>query len=357
MNIGIIGLPQTGKKTLFELLVGAGSAAHHAEPKKTLRGVADVQDPRFGRFVDLYGPKKQTRARIDVLLPPRIEEKAISEGDIFRDLSEVEAFCHVVRLFENDAVYHSSGSIDPKRDIDFVNAEFILHDLLFIEKRLERLEKDLGKMKDERLAREREVLLQLKGPLESEKPLRTIDIPHEDEKVIRGYPLLSLRAMVIVLNIGEGDVADTTLLDELKSHYEGDGVRCLQIAAQMESEIDALETEEERAEFMEAIGIKDTALHALTEACIDALGLLSFFTVGPNEVRQWFVRRNAHAVEAAGKIHSDLARGFIRAEVIKSTDLFELGSEDKVKNAGKLAIKGRDYIVEDGDILFIRFSV
>lgn len=357
MNIGIIGLPQTGKRTLFELLVGPGSAEHHADAKKTLRGVAEVQDPRFDKFVAVYNPKKQTRARIEILLPQKIEERAVSEGDIFRDLSEVEAFCHVVRAFESDTVYHSKGSVDPRRDIDFVNSEFILHDLLFIEKRLERLERDLGKVKDERMQKEREILLRLKAPLEEERPLRTVDIAPEDERVLRSYPLLSRRAMVVVLNVAEGDVSDRSQLDTMVGRYETDGIRCIQIAAQMEAEIAALETEAERAEFMEATGIMDTALHALTEACVNALGLISFFTVGPNEVHQWFVRRGANAVEAAGKIHSDLARGFIRAEVIKSADLFELGSEEKVKNAGKLAVKGRDYVVEDGDILFIRFSV
>jgi len=357
MNIGIIGLPQTGKRMLFELLVGEGSAGIHADHRTMVRGVADVQDPRFDALVDLYSPKKTTRARVDVVLPLKIEERAISEADIFKNLAEVEAFCHVVRAFENDAVYHASGSIDPERDIDFVNAEFILHDLLFVEKRLDRIERDLQKVKNDRLQKEREILLKLKTPLEKEEPLRVVQIAAEDEKVIRGYPLLSRRAMIVVLNVSDDDIAQHDRISEIDKRYAHLGMKCMQIGVQIEGEISSLESDSERDEFMRELGVEDTALHALTEKCIEALGLISFFTVGPTEVHQWFVRRDASAVEAAGKIHSDLARGFIRAEVIKIPDLLEAGSEEKVKSSGKLGVRGRDHVVEDGDILFIRFNV
>ena len=354
MNIGIIGLPQAGKKTLFELLVGHGSAGTR-DGRAVMRGVAEVQDPRFEKLVRIYQPKKQSRARVNVALLPTIEERSVSEGDIFRDLAEVDAFCHVVRAFQDDAVYHMSGSIDAIRDADYVNSEFILHDLVFIEKRLERITKDIQKAKDERLVKERAVLESLKAPLENETPLRMVDIPDTDETVIRSYPLLSRRAMIIVVNVGDEDATDFT--DKVSARYEPLGIKTIRVASRIEAEIAALETEEERRDFMSELGIEDTALHALTEKCIDALGLISFFTAGPTEVHQWFVRRGASAVEAAGKIHTDLARGFIRAEVIKISDLIQLGSEDKVKSAGRLAVKGRDYIVEDGDILFVRFSV
>lgn len=357
MNIGIIGLPQTGRKTLFELLAGGSGLEHAQDTQKLVRGVADIQDPRFDRLVDLYAPKKQARARIDILLPPRIEERAVSEGDIFRDLAEVEVFCHVVRAFENESVYHISGSIDPVRDIEYVNTEFILHDLLFIEKRLERIDKALGKAKDEKASREREVLHRLKEPLEDEKPLRTVPMASEDEKVISGYPLLSRRAMIVVLNVSDGDVGHHAMLREIRTRFETSQISCVQLALQLESEIASLETEDERVEFMKAMGVDDTALHVLTEQCIKSLGLVSFFTVARNEVHQWFVRRGACAVEAAAKVHTDIARGFIRAEVIKCHDLLTLGSEDKVKGAGKLGVKGKEYVVEDGDILFIRFNV
>ena len=355
MNIGIIGLPQTGKKKLFELLVNRDIGTH--DRGQTVRGVAEIEDRRFDKVVEVCRPRKATRARLDVLLPPRIEEGTITQGDIFRNLAEVEVFCHVVRAFENDAVYHVSGSVDPLRDIDFVNTEFILHDLVFIEKRLQRLGKDLMKRKDKAGEHEKETLLRLKAALDKETPLRILTLSDEEDKVIRNYPLLSRREMIIVLNVSESDIADTSRLVELSERYAPARIRFTQIAASTEAEVAALESRAEREEFMREIGIEDTALHILTGECIEALGLLSFFTAAPNEARHWFVRRGAAAVEAAGKIHSDLARGFIRAEVIKLNDLVEFGSEEKIRSAGKLAVKGRDYVVEDGDILFIRFNV
>ncbi|MCZ6765437.1 MAG: DUF933 domain-containing protein [bacterium] len=357
MNIGIIGLPQTGKKTLFELLVGAGSVPVQTDVRKAIRGVADVMDPRFDRLIEMYSPKKKAQARIDIVLPSKIEEGSVSEGDIFRDLADVEVFCHVVRAFEDDAVYHVSGSLDPVRDVDYVNTEFILHDLVFLEKRLERLEKDLSKVKSESGERERDFLRELKKVLDEERPLRRVDIAPKDEKIIRSYPLLSRREMIVVLNVGDEDVADTQRVTEMSQRYAPAGIRIVAVAARLESEIASLETEDEREEFMTEMGVQDTALHRLAGQCVDALGLISFFTVSSDEVRQWFVRKGANAVEAAGKIHSDLARGFIRAEVIKYEDLVEIGSEEKVKAAGKLAVKGKDYIVNDGDTLYIRFNV
>lgn len=357
MNIGIIGLPQTGKRTLFELLVGKDKADHRGDGGKTIRGVADVQDSRFDSLVEVYGPKKRTRARMEFLLPPSIEQHAISETDIFRNLAEVEVFCHVVREFENQTVYHASGSIDPVRDIDFVNAEFILHDHLFVEKRIDRLQKDLGKRKDEAGEKEKDLMLKLLGTLEEERPLRIVSLDPHEEKIIRSYPLLSKREMIVMLNVSDDKASDQDRLDSLMERYADQRVSCVQFSAKLEAEIASLESVDERAEFMEVMGVKETALHLLTRKCIDALGLISFFTVASDEVHQWFVERGSNAVQAAGKIHSDLARGFIRAEVIHFNDLIGHGGEEGVKKAGKLHVKSRDYVVEDGDILFIRFNV
>ncbi|UCG50585.1 MAG: redox-regulated ATPase YchF [Candidatus Latescibacterota bacterium] len=357
MNIGIIGLPQTGKKTLFGLLVGKAALEHRGDATKTVRGVAEIIDPRLDFLLETYNPKRYQRARLDVLLPQKIEDQSVSKGNIFRDLAEVEVFCHVVRGFKDDSVYHIRGSIDPLRDVGYVNDEFVLHDLIFIEKRLERIEKDLRKVKDEAALFEKKLLTRFKKHLDEERPLRLVEMSSDEEKLIRSYPLLSAREMLVVLNVSDSDVSSTARIDELSQRYQSSKIRCVQVAAAMEAEIAALESEEERAEFMTEMGLEATALHILTRQCIEALGLVSFFTVAGDELRQWFVRKGAAAVEAAGKIHTDMARGFIRAEVIKLSDLRELGSEEKVKSAGKLAVKGRDYIVEDGDILFIRFNV
>jgi GTP-binding protein YchF len=357
MNIGIIGLPQTGKKTLFSLLVGKGALEHRGDPTRTARGVADIVDARFDSLLRIYSPRKHHRAQVEVLLPQRIEEQSVSKTDIFHHLAEVDAFCHVVRVFENDSVYHIWGSVDPVRDIDYVNTEFVLHDLIFVEKRLERIEKDLKKAKDDHAAREREVLEKFKAHLEDERPLRTLSISPEERKAVASYPLLSAREMIVVLNVADAAESDAGKVAEIRSRYSDARIGCVRIAVETEAEIAALDSEEERKSFMTEMGLEDTALHVLTRQCIEALGLVSFFTVASDELRQWFVHRGASAVEAAGKIHTDMARGFIRAEVIRFDDLASLGSEDKVRSAGRLAVRGRDYIVEDGDILFIRFNV
>jgi GTP-binding protein YchF len=357
MNIGIIGLPQAGKKTLYGLLVGRTAMEHRGDPAKTARGVAEVKDSRLDILFDIYEPKKLQRARVDILLPRKIEEQSISKGDIFRDLAEVDVFCHVVRGFKDDSVYHMWGSVDPVRDIDYVNAEFILHDQIFVEKRIGKIEKDLRKFKNEVLLKEKDLLARLRGHLEAERPLRLVEVSPHENKILRNYPLLTAREMLVVVNVSDHEISDDTRIGELNKKYADDKIRCVQIAAEMEAEISALESEEERREFMSEMGLSATALNVLARQCIDALGLISFFTASSDELRQWLVRRGSSIVEAAGKIHSDMARGFIRAEVVTYEDLIELGSEEKVKNAGRLAVKGKDYVVGDGDILFIRFNV
>ena len=357
VNIGIIGLPQTGKKTLFKLLVGPAALRLHTDPRAVHRGVVDVQDPRFDRLVEIYTPRKQTRARLEVVLLPKIEEDAVRQGDILKDMGEVDAFCHVVRAFGDDSVYHVWGGPDPAREVEFVQSEFLLHDLLFVEKRLERLESDLKKAKDERREKERALLLRLRGHLESEKPLRQLELPREERVVIASYPFLTLGQMIVALNISEDRIGDESFLGSFRERFQGRGLSFAQIAMRTEAEIADLATEAERTEFMAAIGIEENALHLLTAKLIEAVGLMSFFTAAHNELRQWFVRRGALAPEAAGVIHTDMERGFIRAEVVNYADIIAHGSEEAVKAAGKYHVKGKDHVIEDGDILNIRFSV
>ncbi|HEX5132630.1 MAG TPA: DUF933 domain-containing protein [Candidatus Krumholzibacteria bacterium] len=357
MKIGIIGLPQTGKKTLFSLLVGPGVLAGHTDARQPARGVADVQDPRFDRLIDIYRPKKQVRARLEVVLLPAIEEQTLSQGDALKELSEIDAYCHVVRAFEDDSIYHIWGTPNPRREIEFVHNEMVLHDLVFIEKRLDRIDKNLKKGKDDRAEKEKQLLGRFRDALEKETPLRLLELSADDEAMISSYPFLTRRALIVALNVADESVGDTALRDELSAAFAGLGGSVVQIAARAEAEIAQLDNPEERASFMTDMGITDPALHMLTSLCIEALGLQSFFTVGEDEVRQWFVRRGALAPEAAGAIHSDLQRGFIRAELMKYDDLVAAGSEDKLKAAGKYYLKGKDYPVEDGDILAIRFNV
>jgi len=357
MNVGIIGLPQSGKKTLFRLLVGDDALPAHHDARALVRGVADVQDPRFDKLVEMYKPAKLTRARLDVVLLPKMEEHAVSEGGLFRDMGDIDAFCHVVRTFDDDSVYHVWGGPDPAREIEFVHAELILHDLLFVEKRIERIEKSLMKLKDERQEKERAVLLRFKDQLEHEKPLRLLDITPEEAPLIASYPLLTLRQLIVALNLGDDQIGNDGLIADLRGRFEELAVSFVQMPMLAETEIIKLETPEEREEFMRELGITDTALHMLTAQCIDALRLVSFFTIAPKEARQWFVRRDSLAPKVAGTIHSDMERGFIRAEVMKFDDLVEVGSEEALKSTGKYYVKGKDYVVVDGDILFIRFNV
>ncbi len=357
MKIGIIGLPQTGKKTLFELLTGHRISEKDLASNKPLVSLAEIKDPRFEDLVARYKPKKEVRARIDFALLPKLEKEAIAKGDIFKDIADADAVCHIVRAFRDDSVYHVEGSVDPYRDIDTVNAELVLNDLVFIEKRLERIDKSAKGSSAEAEKKEKELLLKLKEYLEKETPLRLAPLNADEKKLIVSYPFITRKAMLMVLNISEADLADSSLAGKFRERYQNLKADVMAVSAKSEREIASFESEGERREFMEALGIKEPAINRLTRLSLKALDLISFFTVGQDEVRQWTLRAGSTAPQAAGAIHSDLEKGFIRAEVIKYADLAALGSEEKVKEAGKFYLKGKDYTVEDGDILNIRFNV
>ena len=356
MKLGIIGLPQTGKKSLFELLTGNTLSAT-ADPSKTVAGTADIRDVRFTELVRMFEPKKEVPARIDLELLPRIEHNTIREGSIFRDIADMDALCHVVRVFEDDAVYHLEGSVNPGRDIDFVNSELIFHDLIFIEKRQERIEKSRKSKADKNLEIEEELLLRMKAHLEKEQPLRIFEVSPEEDRIIASYPFITRMKMLLVLNVSDDHAGDNKLLSQFETRYKPMGIDVMQVSARMEREIASLESESEKKEFMEAMGITDPALNVLSRLAMKSLGLMSFFTVGKDEVRQWLIRQGSTAPVAAGAINTDIQRGFIRAEVMKYADMLEYGSEEALKKAGKFLLMGKEYIVEDGDIVHFRFNV
>ncbi|MBI4713113.1 MAG: redox-regulated ATPase YchF [Planctomycetes bacterium] len=354
MKIGIIGLPQTGKKTLYEIVTGHPALC---SAKSGIEGVAEIADPRFDKLVALYQPTKQVRAKINIKLLPKLEPGSASEP-LFKEMSDTDVLVHIVRAFKDDSVYHIHGSIDPKRDIDEVNAELILYDLMFIEKRLERIDKEHKRSgSDEAMINDKELLLKLKAHLEKEMPLRLMELRDEEKKVILNYQLVTIKKMIVVLNVSEDDVNNTALFEKFRNEYAPQKIYLMHVSAKVEDEIAALESEKERKEFIDALGIVEPATEVFKRLCIEALNLVSFFTVRSDEVRQWLITKGATAPKAAGAIHTDLERGFIRAEIIKCADLFALGTEHKVKEAGKLLVKGKDYIVEDGDIITIRFNV
>ncbi len=356
MKVGIIGLPQTGKKTLFQVLTG-NELREQAGPAKPIPGTAEIQDPRFDKLVAMYEPNKAVRARLELVLLPKMEQESIAKGDIFKDIADVDALCHVIRAFEDDSIYHSAGSVDPIRDAETVNAELIMHDQIFVEKRLERIEATLKKIKDEKNLKEFELLKRMQAHLEEEKPLRLLELSDEEELLIRSYPFITRKQMILAFNVAEDQLGDSSLLTRTAEQRRRDRMEAMVVSAQVESEIVLLDSEEEKVEFLRDLGISEPALGVLTRLCLQALGLISFFTVGKDEVRQWLVRRDSPAPVAAGVIHSDLQRGFIRAEVMKYEELVSHGSEAELKKVGKMYLQGKDYIVTDGDILNIRFKV
>lgn len=357
MKIGIIGLPQAGKKTLFKALTDYTLSEKDKISNKPVKSLAEIKDARFDKLAEVYKPQKLVRARIDIELLPKIAEDAELNARIFENAADLDAVCYVVRTFKDDTVYHVKGSVEPKRDIDFINSELVLNDLLFIEKRFERINKSLKVKQEKILAEEKELLGKLKEQLDKELPLRLLPLEENERRIISSYPFITQKKMIVVLNVSEDDINNTALRDGLKQEYKGLDVDIMQVSAQIEAEIAGLETENEKKEFLEAVGIKEPAINLLTGLCIRALNLVSFFTVGSDEVRQWTIKTGSSAPEAAGAIHSDMERGFIRAEVMKFDDLMESGDEKKVKAAGKFYLKGKDYIVEDGDIIGIRFNV
>jgi len=355
MKLGLVGFPQVGKRTLFRLLTGKES---NSEGKKgNGLGLAKVRDARFDRLVDIYTPRQETPAHIEFFLLSDLDLQASRNDQILRGLEQVDVICHLVRTFQDDTVFHIHGTVDPRRDILLFNEELQLNDLLFIEKRLERLEKEQSKKKDiQKMAMETGLLARMKLHLETSRFLRNFSLTEDEEKLIAGYPLLTRKAIIIILNVGEDGLADQDLIDKLKEDFREQEFQWIAVSAKIEQELCQLD-EAERRTFLEELQLDQPALDRLTMLCYKTLGLISFFTVGPDEVRAWTNRQGALAPQAAGVIHSDFERGFIRAEVMKYHDLIKLGSEQRVREVGRYMQKGRDYVVEDGDIINFLFNV
>ncbi len=358
MKIGIIGLPQVGKKTIFRLLTGIDLSEAEPEKLKTaVHGMVTVRDPRFDRIVGLYVPKKKTPASIEAVLMPKIDKDSVRSGRLFEHLDDADAICHIVRAFTDEAVYHIEGSVDPVRDIEAVNTELILADLLFVEKRLQKLEKETKKRHEKKEEEERALLLGFKEHLEKELALRLLQVTDEQKKIISSYPFLTLKPLLLVINVGEDDLKKSILSKEILRKYASSGIYSIQISAKIEDELTRLDSEKEREEFLRELGVEECAIDRLTRLLYETLGLISFFTTAHSEVRQWTIPRGSTAPQAAGAVHTDMERGFIRAEVVKYDDLVALGSESKVKEAGKFLVRGKDYVVCDGDIINFRFNV
>jgi GTP-binding protein YchF len=354
MKTAIIGLPMTGKTSLFTILTGV-----HQETRigstAVRTGVAKVPDPRLQELARLFEPNKVTHAVVEYLDMPSISKENLRDPAYVASLRVADAFAHVVRLFGDQTVPHEKGSVDPMRDLEDVEVELVLSDLVVVEKRLERLEKDRKKIKDPNLDREFELLDKCKALLEADTPLRQLELDAEDEKRIRGFQFLSQKPMLWVLNIGEGDAPR---LREIEQEWrEKLGARAHTAVAAIGGKIEAELAElpaEEAVEYLASYGLKESGLVRLISASYALLGLMSFLTAGEDEVRAWTIPMNSNAVKAAGAIHSDFEKKFIRAEVVNWKNLVDLGGYPGVREKGLLRLEGKEYIVKDGDVLVIR---
>jgi GTP-binding protein YchF len=358
MKCGIIGLPQVGKTSLFKILTKAQVEAH-ANPREAHLGVAKVPDDRLDRLAALYNPRKLIHASVEYADVAAIGQEALKETAYATSLRQVDALAHVLRAFEDPAIPHV-GEIDPLRDAKNVEFDLIINDLGQIEKRLERLEKDLKKARTAELEKEHELLIKSKAQLEKERPLRELELTPEDRKRLRGFMFLSQKPILYVLNVSETADLGAELeravekynFAEVASHPNaGATAICGKVEAELAEMDDA-----EAAEFLASYSLKESGLVRLIRKTYELLGLISFFTVGEDECRAWTVPKATRAVEAAGAIHSDLEKHFIRAEVIHWDALLEAGSEANARARGTLRLEGKDYILKDGDVMHVRHS-
>jgi GTP-binding protein YchF len=355
MDLGIVGLPQVGKKTIFSLLTGM-DAARAPRRQGIGYGTADVRDPRIDALSRMYNPKRTKYADFQIALPPDVQPSTARSAEWLDPIRRMDAFLHVVRAFQDESVFHVEGSVDPGRDVQLVEVEFLLADMQMVETRLERMAKDKAKKDPGSRQREQAVLERCGEQLEAERPLSDLEWNAEDLKLVRSLQFLTLKPTVVVLNVGDDLAAAREQCGDLVSQLESQGRTVVFLSASIEAELAELEAEE-REMFMADLGVDEPAAHRLSRAAYECLGLISFFTVGPDEVRAWPVACGATAPQAAGRIHSDIERGFIRAETIACQDLLSAGSEREARAAGHYRLNGKDYVVRDGDIIEFRFSV
>ena len=368
MQIAIVGLPSSGKTTVFNTLTrghvetgGYGGMTLHV-------GVVKVPDERLDRLAELFKPKKVVHADVtyvDLPAPPASSEGRVGTEELPAEhlarLRESDALLHVVRAFDSPSVPHPAGSVDPARDLEALDLEFILADLAILDRRLERLQAS-GRHGSpaEREANEREeaILRRLKVELEAGKPIRDAGLAEDEARAIRGFRFLTEKPVLVLLNVGEGDLtggADDALVSRVASGYAHHHALVAALSARIEMELGELEPDE-AAVFMAELGIAESGLARVIRLSYELLGLISFLTAGPDEVRAWPIPSGSSAVDAAGAIHTDLAKGFIRAEVVPYEDLLALGSTAEARRNGKLRSEGRTYVVKDGDVAEILFN-
>lgn len=357
-KIGIIGLAQVGKTTLFRVLTHAHGSGLDSGKAQAHLGVVRVPDVRLERLEETFHRGKAVHATLEYVDTPGSFIELARTGTQAAPLREVDALAHVVRAFEEESVPSAGGGASPERDIENVELELILSDLAVAEKRLERLEKDLKKQKSPALEKEREVLQVAKAALEKQTPLREVAREAEEERLLRGFAFLSSKPMLYVLNLAEKDAAQANAPEKLpwaQALLVRPKSAVTAICGKVEAEMAEL-SDADAAEFLASYGLKDSTLDRMTRASYRLLGLISFFTVGDNECRAWSVRAGATALEAAGEVHSDFQKGFIRAEVLGFEELVGAGSFAEARKQGLVKLEGKGYVLHDGEVVYFRHS-
>ncbi len=363
LKCGIVGLPNVGKSTLFNALTSAKALAanYPFATKEPNIGMITVPDPRLDELAKLVNPQRIIPTTVEILdIAGLIKGASKGEGlgnQFLGNIREVDAIIHVVRCFENENVVHVDGNVDPVRDKEIIDLELILKDIETAEKRLDKYRKQAksGNKEDLRAVEHAERILK---HLESEKPARTLDLDEEGKAILREMMLLTNKPILFVCNVDEDSIlTGNEHTRSLEASLAGENPEIIYVSAGIEAEIAELESREERDEFLIELGLKEAGVNRLIRASYHLLDLITYFTAGEKEVRAWTITRGTKAPGAAGVIHTDFEKGFIRAEVIKYKDFIHFGSEAAVKEAGKMAVEGKEYVVEDGDIMHFRFNV
>ncbi len=344
LKVGLIGLEFAGKKSLFSLLTGKEESSHSVMKEEV--ATVNVPDERIEKLEKFYNSKKKIYSQIEFHLIPSIKKESKDTQKALTEAKEADMFGLVIRAFKDENVFHPYNDINPTRDYEIIKNELIFADLFLIETRLERLEKQMRTRKEEHLIKEKDLLLRFKQELENSKYLNEVELREDEAKIVRGFQFLTLKPIFTIINCDDTDLKKDFNIDD----------NTINISTKIEAEISQLE-ETERKEFLDDLGIDDTSLNRLIKFTYNYGSLISYFTAGEKEIHSWQIKKGTNAVKAAGVIHSDFEKGFIRAEVIAYDDLMKAGSEAEAKKQGLYRLEGKEYIVKDGDIIIFRFNL
>lgn len=363
MKVGIIGLPKSGKTTVFNALTGSKAKVSSFSLGELKPNIAQVKVPdlRITQLCQMYSPKSVVLAEIEFIdMVGIMGNTSISGAFDTQSLSfikDVDAIVEVIRIFEDESIVHTQGSVDPQRDVKIIESEILLSDMERVEKRCESLSYKKGK-KTQEDERDEILLNRCKQQLELEQWLKDLELKEDEHKVLNGLQLLTTKPVILVANIGENDlnINGNSKIRDLVGYAKIKGIPFISLCGKVEMEIKEL-SEDEQGEFLSELGISEPSINPLIRICYEALGLISFFTAGKKEVKAWTIPKGTSALKASGKIHSDIERGFIRAEVIKYDDLVGAGSKSHARDKGLIRLEGKEYLVCDGDVIEFRFNV